>query len=115
VYFTRERHRSGRAYFGPYSNAKRVRATLEVLAKVFMFRSCTGPSRAGAAAAVLDYYISAASTVRGLRLARGLRRASRGDRLPVGSLLGDERDLDARMRAAAAEQEFEQRRSSATG
>ena len=43
VYFTRERHRPRRAYFGPYSNAKRVRGTLEVLAKVFMFRSCTGP------------------------------------------------------------------------
>src|ERR1022692_65381 len=42
VYFTRERHRSGRIYFGPYSNAKRVRATLEGLAQVFMFRSCTG-------------------------------------------------------------------------
>ena len=42
VYFTRERHRRERAYFGPYSNAKRVRATLEVLAKVFMFRSCNG-------------------------------------------------------------------------
>src|SRR2546423_8346294 len=34
VYFTRERHRRDRAYFGPYSNAKRVRATLEVLGKV---------------------------------------------------------------------------------
>ncbi len=44
VYFTRERHRPGRAYFGPYSNAKRVRSTLEVLAKVFVSsRSCTGP------------------------------------------------------------------------
>src|SRR5436309_11742258 len=42
VYFTRERHRRDRAYFGPYSNAKRVRATLEVLGKVFMFRSCEG-------------------------------------------------------------------------
>ena len=51
VYFTRERHRSNRAYFGPYSNAKRVRSTLEVLAKVFLFRSCTGPSPGGAAAA----------------------------------------------------------------
>ena len=50
VYFTRERHRRDRAYFGPYSNAKRVRATLEVLGKVFMFRSCDGPSRDGAAA-----------------------------------------------------------------
>jgi excinuclease ABC subunit C len=58
VYFTRERHRPGRAYFGPYSNAKRVRGTLEVLAKVFMFRSCTGPEpgrRSGSPC--LDYYI----------------------------------------------------------
>ena len=42
VFFTRERHRAGRAYFGPYSSAKRVRGTLDLLAKVFMFRSCTG-------------------------------------------------------------------------
>ena len=35
IYFTRERHRRGRAYFGPFSNAKRVRATLDLLGKVF--------------------------------------------------------------------------------
>ena len=58
VYFTRERHRAARAYFGPYSSAKRVRSTLEVLAKVFMYRSCTGPEpgrRSGSPC--LDYYI----------------------------------------------------------
>jgi excinuclease ABC subunit C len=58
VYFTRERHRRDRAYFGPYSNAKRVRSTLEVLGKVFMFRSCEGPEpgrRSGSPC--LDYYI----------------------------------------------------------
>ena len=58
VYFTRERHRRDRAYFGPYSNAKRVRATLEVLGKVFMFRTCDGPEpgrRRGSPC--LDYYI----------------------------------------------------------
>ena len=58
VYFTRERHRRDRAYFGPYSNAKRVRSTLEVLGKVFMFRSCDGPEpgrRSGSPC--LDYYI----------------------------------------------------------
>src|ERR1700741_1926856 len=38
VYFTRERHRRDRVYFGTYSNAKRVRSPLELLAKVFMFR-----------------------------------------------------------------------------
>src|SRR3954465_15427989 len=30
VYFTRERHRRDRVYFGPYSNAKRVRGTLDL-------------------------------------------------------------------------------------
>src|SRR3954467_4036904 len=42
VYFTRERHRRDRAYFGPYSNAKRVRETLDLLGKVFQHRSCDG-------------------------------------------------------------------------
>ena len=50
VYFTRERHRRDRAYFGPYSNAKRVRETLELFGRIFLIRSCTGPSRAGARA-----------------------------------------------------------------
>src|SRR6201984_253138 len=58
VYFTRERHRRDRIYFGPFSNAKRVRSTLEVLGKVFMFRTCEGPEpgrRSGSPC--LDYYI----------------------------------------------------------
>jgi excinuclease ABC subunit C len=58
VYFTRERHRRERAYFGPFSSAKRVRTTLEVLGKVFMFRTCDGPEpgrRSGSPC--LDYYI----------------------------------------------------------
>src|ERR1041384_2130280 len=42
VYFTRERHRRDRAYFGPYSSAKRVRHTLDLLGKVFQYRSCEG-------------------------------------------------------------------------
>jgi excinuclease ABC subunit C len=58
VYFTRERHRRDRAYFGPFSSAKRVRSTLEVLGKVFLFRTCDGPQpgrRSGSPC--LDYYI----------------------------------------------------------
>jgi excinuclease ABC subunit C len=58
VYFTRERHRRDRAYFGPYSNAKRVRGTLDLLGKVFMFRSCEGaePGRRSGSPC-LDYFI----------------------------------------------------------
>ncbi len=73
VYFTRERHRPGRAYFGPYSNAKRVRGTLDLLTKVFMFRSCTGPEpgrRSGSPC--LDYYIKRCEIHRGLCLQGGI-------------------------------------------
>jgi excinuclease ABC subunit C len=111
VYFTRERHRPGRAYYGPYSNAKRVRATLEVLAKVFMFRSCTGPEpgrRSGSPC--LDYYIKRCTAPCVDYISREDYRASIdqvGDFLS-GRFVAIERDLETRMRAAAAAEEFEQ-------
>ena len=40
VMFTRERHRRGVVYFGPYANAKKVRETLDVLNRVFRYRPC---------------------------------------------------------------------------
>src|SRR3954454_23449423 len=43
VMFTRERHRRGVLYFGPYSSAKKVRETLDVLNRVFPYRPCEGP------------------------------------------------------------------------
>lgn len=58
VYFTRERHRPGRAYFGPFSSARRVRDTLDLLGKLFQYRTCEGPEpgrRSGSPC--LDYFI----------------------------------------------------------
>jgi len=111
VYFTRERHRGGRAYFGPYSNAKRVRATLEVLAKVFMFRSCTGvqPGRRSGSPC-LDYYIKRCGAPCVDYISRADYRASIDGVIDFlsGRFATIERDLEARMRAAAAEEEFEQ-------
>src|ERR1041384_6784112 len=43
VYFTRERHRRDRQYFGPYSSASQVRETLTLIAKIFPRRPCQGP------------------------------------------------------------------------
>jgi excinuclease ABC subunit C len=111
VYFTRERHRGNRVYFGPYSNAKRVRATLEVLAKVFMFRSCTGsePGRRSGSPC-LDYYIKRCEApCVGYVSKEDYRKSIDGviDFLS-GRFAAIERDLDTRMRAAAAEEEFEQ-------
>jgi excinuclease ABC subunit C len=111
VYFTRERHRGNRAYFGPYSNAKRVRATLEVLAKVFMFRSCTGPEpgrRSGSPC--LDYYIKRCGAPCVGYVSREEYRASIDGVTDFlsGRFSAIERDLEGRMREAAAREEFEQ-------
>src|SRR3954447_23318495 len=58
VYFTRQKHRSRRAYFGPFSSAKRVRESLDLLGKLFQFRTCEGhePGRRSGSPC-LDYYI----------------------------------------------------------
>src|SRR6058998_2601799 len=58
VYFTRERHRKERAYFGPYSSAKRTRETLDLLGKIFLYRSCEGPTPGRhSGSPCLDYFI----------------------------------------------------------
>ncbi|MBV8432539.1 MAG: excinuclease ABC subunit C, partial [Solirubrobacterales bacterium] len=110
VYFTRERHRRDRAYFGPYSNAKRVRSTLEVLGKVFLFRSCEGPTpgrRSGSPC--LDYYIKRCEApCVGYVSSEDYRAGIDG---VIGFLSGRyreiERELEEAMQAAAAEQRFE--------
>ncbi len=111
VYFTRERHRPGRAYFGPYSNAKRVRGTLDLLTKIFMFRSCTGPApgrRSGNPC--LDYYIKRCQApCVGYVTAAEYRKNIDGviDFLS-GRYRAIERDLERRMKEAAAAREYEQ-------
>jgi excinuclease ABC subunit C len=110
VYFTRERHRRDRAYFGPYSNAKRVRSTLEVLGKVFMFRSCDGPEpgrRSGSPC--LDYYIKRCEAPCVGYVSREEYR--RGIDGVIDFLSGRykeiERDLQQAMKQASDEQRFE--------
>jgi excinuclease ABC subunit C len=110
VYFTRERHRRDRAYFGPYSNAKRVRETLEVLGKVFMFRSCEGaePGRRSGSPC-LDYYIKRCEApCVGYVSKEDYRRGIDGviDFLS-GRYREIERALERSMREAADEQRFE--------
>src|ERR1700694_2698116 len=59
VMFTRERHRRGVVYFGPYANGKKVRETLDVLNRVFPYRPCEGP-QPGRHSGIpcLDYHIA---------------------------------------------------------
>ncbi|MDQ3859051.1 MAG: excinuclease ABC subunit UvrC [Actinomycetota bacterium] len=111
VMFTRERHRRGVVYFGPYANAKKVRETLDVLNRVFPYRPCEGP-RPGRHSGIpcLDYHIERclAPCVRyvspeGYRaIVDGVIEFLSGETRPII------RELEAKMHAAAEAQRFEE-------
>jgi excinuclease ABC subunit C len=111
VYFTRERHRRDRVYFGPYSNAKRVRNTLDLLSRVFLLRSCTGaePGRRSGSPC-LDYHIKrcAAPCVGYVSKADYRHGVDRAIDFLQGRYREIERELEERMQAASRALEFEQ-------
>jgi excinuclease ABC subunit C len=111
VMFTRERHRRGVLYFGPYANAKKVRETLDVLNRVFRFRPCEGP-RPGRHSGIpcLDFHIDrcfapcigAISTEGYAEVIEGVVEFLSGDTQTI------QRQLEQRMREAAADERFEE-------
>jgi excinuclease ABC subunit C len=111
VMFTRERHRRGVVYFGPYANAKKVRETLDVLNRVFRFRPCEGP-QPGRHSGIpcLDYHIDRC-------LAPCVNYVSKDDYRGiidgvVDFLSGEtepiQRQIEERMQAASERQDFEE-------
>ena len=111
VYFTRERHRRERAYFGPYSSAKRVRGTLDLLGKIFLFRSCEGPEpgrRSGSPC--LDYYIKRCGAPCVGYVSKEEYRAGIDGVIAFlsGRFRQIERELETRMHFASGERDYEQ-------
>src|SRR5436305_1306990 len=110
VYFTREKHRRGRAYFGPYSNAKRTRETLDLLGKVFQYRPCDGPEPGRASGSpCLDYFIKRCGAPCVGYIGKDDYRANIENiiRFLSGRYRQIERDLESAMYEAAEHQEFE--------
>jgi len=110
VMFTRERHRRGVWYFGPYANAKKVRETLDVLNRVFPYRPCEGP-KPGRHSGIpcLDYHIDRC-------LAPCVGYVSREDYRAIidgvieflsGNVRPIQRELEQKMNEAAREERFE--------
>jgi excinuclease ABC subunit C len=110
VMFTRERHRAGIWYFGPYANAKKVRETLDVLNRVFPYRPCEGP-KPGRHSGIpcLDYHIDRC-------LAPCVGYVSKEDYRAIidgvieflsGNVRPIQRELEEKMRTAAEEERFE--------
>jgi excinuclease ABC subunit C len=110
VMFTRERHRRGVVYFGPYANAKKVRETLDVLNRVFPYRPCEGP-KPGRHSGIpcLDYHIDRClapcvgyvSPDEYRVIVDGVIEFLSGETRPI------RRQLEQRMREAATDQRFE--------
>src|SRR5437773_3596154 len=110
VMFTRERHRRGVVYFGPYANAKKVRETLDVLNRVFRYRPCEGP-QPGRHSGIpcLDYHIERCyapcvgyiSKEEYRELIDQVIEFLSGEDRPI------RRRLEQQMREAAAEERFE--------
>jgi excinuclease ABC subunit C len=110
VMFTRERHRRGVVYFGPYANAKKVRETLDVLNRVFRYRPCEGP-QPGRHSGIpcLDYHIERChapcvgyiSKEEYRELIDQVIEFLAGDDRPI------RRRLEQQMREAASEERFE--------
>ncbi|MBI2936118.1 MAG: excinuclease ABC subunit UvrC, partial [Chloroflexi bacterium] len=57
VYFTRKVEQDGARYFGPFASAGSVRATLDLLKKLFPYRSCTKPITGKDPRPCLEYYL----------------------------------------------------------
>ncbi len=57
VYITRRVERDGARYFGPYASASSVRTTLDIVKKLFPWRSCTKTITGNDPRPCLDYYI----------------------------------------------------------
>ncbi len=110
VRFFRGRHVPGNLYFGPYSSARKVRDTLDVIGRIFPYRKCRGvkPGRPSGSPC-LQYFIKRS-------LAPCDARVTHEDYMEVvqqavdflrGRLGAVERGIAAEMAAAAAAQEFE--------
>src|SRR6266568_1445933 len=97
-------------YFGPYANAKKVRETLDVLNRVFPYRPCEEP-KPGRHSGIpcLDYHIDRC-------LAPCVGYVSKEDYRAIidqviefleGNTRPIQRDLERRMKEAAADERFE--------
>ncbi len=110
VRFFRGRRVPGNLYFGPFSSARKVRETLELIGRIFPYRKCKGarPGRPSGSPC-LQYFIKRS-------LGPCDDRVTHDDYMAVvrqavdflrGRLGAVERDIESEMAAAAAAQEFE--------
>ncbi|MBJ7354873.1 MAG: excinuclease ABC subunit UvrC [Thermoleophilaceae bacterium] len=111
VYFTREKHKRGRKYFGPYSDARRARSLVELLGKIFQYRTCEGPEPGRQSGnPCLDFFIKRCQAPCVDYISKEDYRANIGriEGFLAGNFREVESELDERMKDAAERREYEE-------
>jgi excinuclease ABC subunit C len=110
VRFFRGRRVPGNLYFGPFSSARKVRDTLELIGRIFPYRKCRGP-RPGrpSGSPCLQYFIKRSLGPCDDRCTREeyLGAVNQAIDFLRGRLGEVEKDIEREMTAAATAQEFE--------
>jgi excinuclease ABC subunit C len=111
VYLTREKHKRGRRYFGPYSDVRRARELVELMGKIFQYRTCEGatPGRA-TGSPCLDYFIKRcqAPCVDYITQSDYKRNVERIESFLTGNFNDVTSELEQQMRDAAINQQYEE-------
>lgn len=111
VFLTREKHKRNRKYFGPYSDVRRARELVELLGKIFQYRTCEGPKPGRQSGSpCLDFFIKRcqAPCVDYITKEDYAKNIHRIESFLTGKFRDVEAELDERMRDAAARKEYEE-------
>lgn len=109
IFLTRRRLMDGAIYFGPYTNAKAIRTTLDIISRIYMLRRCRKKIEPGKTRPCLNYHIKrcVAPCREGVDKEEYRRRVMEAVRFLKGDTSGILKELEKKMRSLAVAQEYE--------
>ncbi|AFV24363.1 excinuclease ABC subunit C [Methanolobus psychrophilus R15] len=109
IFLTRRRLMDNALYFGPYTNSRAIRSTLELISRIFQLRKCKKPVVAGRTRPCLNYHIKLCTApCRGAMEESEYRaRIMEAVRFLKGDTSGLLRQLEERMHLLAQQQDYE--------
>ncbi len=109
IFLTRRRRMDNALYFGPYTNSRAIRSTLEVISKLFLLRRCRKPVVPGKSRPCLNYHIKRcmAPCKASIDEEEYNRRVMKAVRFLKGDTAGLLKELAERMQLLAENQEYE--------
>ncbi|WP_321429391.1 excinuclease ABC subunit UvrC [uncultured Methanolobus sp.] len=109
IFITRRRRMDGALYFGPYTNVKGLRTTLDIISRIFMLRQCKKKVEPGKTRPCLNYHIKRcmAPCKEGMDKEEYHRRVMEAVSLLKGETSGLLKELDEKMRSFAEQQDYE--------